>query len=47
MMTVIAEFYHGNIFHAALVNFECLITDINGKGFASLEMLFPKVNISC
>lgn len=40
-MAVIAESYH--VFHAALVNFECLITDMNGKGFTSLEMPFPRL----
>lgn len=46
-MEVIAESYHSNVFHAALVNFRCLITHINGEGLILLEMLFPKVNISC
>lgn len=44
-MAVIAESYHSNVFNAASVNFECLITNMNGKGFTSLEMPFPKVNI--
>ena len=47
MKEVIAWSHHSYVLHAALINVECLITHINGKGITSLEMLFPKVNILC
>lgn len=42
MVEIVAKSYHSNVSPAALINFNCLITHINGKGVMPLEMLFSQ-----